>query len=74
MGRYFMLLFRVFSKPEKISVYLRQIVFEINSIGITSLPIIAIISIFMGGIITIQAAFGFTSPLVPLYYSREYVA
>jgi phospholipid/cholesterol/gamma-HCH transport system permease protein len=60
-------MFRVFSKPEKINVYWRQIIHEINSIGISSLPIIAIISVFMGGIITIQAAFGFTSPLVPLY-------
>jgi phospholipid/cholesterol/gamma-HCH transport system permease protein len=67
IGRYFMLMFRVFSKPEKISVYWKQIIHEINSIGISSLPIIAIISVFMGGIITIQAAFGFTSPLVPLY-------
>jgi len=67
IGRYFMLMFRVFSKPEKVSIYWRQIIHEINSIGISSLPIIAIISVFMGGIITIQAAFGFTSPLVPLY-------
>jgi phospholipid/cholesterol/gamma-HCH transport system permease protein len=67
LGRYFMLMARVFSKPQKGSVYWRQIIHEINTIGITSLPIIAIISIFMGGIITIQAAFGFTSPLVPLY-------
>lgn len=66
-GRYFLLVKRTFSKPEKLSVYWRQIVFEINNIGITSLPIIAIISFFMGGVITIQAAFGFTSPLVPLY-------
>lgn len=67
IGRYSLLMLRVFSKPEKVSVYWRQIIHEINSIGISSLPIIAIISIFMGGIITIQAAFGFTSPLVPLY-------
>lgn len=67
LGRYFMLMARVFSKPQKASVYWRQIIHEINTIGITSLPIIAIISVFMGGIITIQAAFGFTSPLVPLY-------
>ncbi|MGZ3918967.1 MAG: MlaE family ABC transporter permease [Bacteroidia bacterium] len=67
IGRYFMLMFRVFSKPQKLSIYWRQIIHEINSIGISSLPIIAIISVFMGGIITIQAAFGFTSPLVPLY-------
>ncbi|MBS1636597.1 MAG: ABC transporter permease [Bacteroidetes bacterium] len=66
-GRYFLLIKRTFSKPEKLSVYWRQIVHEINNIGITSLPIIAIISFFMGGVITIQAAFGFTSPIVPLY-------
>jgi phospholipid/cholesterol/gamma-HCH transport system permease protein len=67
IGRYFMLLYRVFSKPQKFSVYVRQIIFEINNIGISSLPIIAIISVFMGGIITIQSAFGFNSPWVPLY-------
>ncbi len=67
IGRYFMLLFRVFSKPEKFSVYWRQIVYEINSLGIGSLSIVSIISIFMGGVITIQAAFGFESPWIPLY-------
>ena len=67
LGRYFILIRRVFSKPEKVSVYIRQIVHEIDNIGISSLPIIAIISFFMGGVITIQAAFGFTSPIIPLY-------
>jgi phospholipid/cholesterol/gamma-HCH transport system permease protein len=67
IGRYFMLLFRVFSKPEKFSVYWRQIVYEINSLGIGSLSIVSIISVFMGGVITIQAAFGFESPWIPLY-------
>jgi phospholipid/cholesterol/gamma-HCH transport system permease protein len=67
IGLYFSLMLRVFSKPENVRVYWRQIVFEMNNIGITSLPIIAIISVFMGGIITIQAAFGFSSPWVPLY-------
>lgn len=67
IGRYFMLLFKVFSKPEKFSVYWRQIIYEMNSIGIGSLTIVAIISVFMGGVITIQAAFGFSSPWIPLY-------
>ena len=67
IGRYFMLIYRVFSKPEKLSVYWRQIIYEINSIGIGSLSIVAIISVFMGGVITIQTAFGFTSPWIPLY-------
>ena len=67
IGMYFSLMLRVFTRPQKFRVYLRQIVFEINNIGITSMPIIAIISVFMGGIITIQAAFGFDNPMVPLY-------
>lgn len=58
---------KVFKRPQKFSVYIRQIIFEINTIGISSLPIVCIISVFMGGIITIQAAFGFNSPWVPLY-------
>lgn len=67
IGRYFMLLYRVFSKPEKFSVYGRQIIYEIYSLGIGSLSIVSIISVFMGGVITIQAAFGFESPWIPLY-------
>ncbi|MES2679978.1 MAG: ABC transporter permease [Bacteroidota bacterium] len=67
IGRYFMLLSKVFKKPQKLKVYVRQIIYEIDSIGISSLSLVAIISVFMGGIITIQAAFSFTSPLVPIY-------
>ena len=67
IGRYFMLMFRVFSKPDKLSVYFRQTIYEMNSLGIGSLTIVAIISVFMGGVITIQAAFGFSSPWIPLY-------
>ena len=62
-----MLMRRVFGKPEKFSMYFRQIIYEINSLGIGSLGLIAIISVFMGGVITIQSAYNFTSPLIPLY-------
>lgn len=62
-----MLMFRVFKRPQNHKIYFRQIVFEIDAIGISSLTIVAIISVFMGGIIAIQSAFSFTSPLVPLY-------
>jgi phospholipid/cholesterol/gamma-HCH transport system permease protein len=67
IGRYFMLLGRVFRRPQKLSMYWRQIVFEIDNIGISSLSIVAIISVFMGGIIAIQTAFSMSSPLIPLY-------
>jgi len=60
-------MYRVFARPQKFSIYFRQIIFEIDNIGISSLTIVAIISVFMGGVIAIQSAFSFTSPLVPLY-------
>jgi phospholipid/cholesterol/gamma-HCH transport system permease protein len=62
-----MLMGRVFQRPQKFSIYWKQIVFEMDNIGISSLSIIAIISIFMGGVITIQSAYSISSPLIPLY-------
>jgi phospholipid/cholesterol/gamma-HCH transport system permease protein len=66
-GRYFILLRRAFSKPEKASVYRARIIEEINELGVGSLGIVAIISVFIGAVITIQSAFNFDSPLVPIY-------
>lgn len=67
IGRFWLLIKRVFSKPEKLSIYSRQMFHEIDSLGIGSLGIVAIISVFMGAVITIQSAFGFESPWIPLY-------
>lgn len=66
-GRYVILMKRAFSKPEKKSIYLGRIFEEMNVLGIGSLGIVAIISVFMGAVITIQSAFNFESPLIPLY-------
>jgi len=66
-GRYFILLAKVFSKPEKSKVYLRLIVREIDSLGINSLGIVIIISVFMGAVITLQTAYNLENPLIPTY-------
>ena len=58
---------QVFRKPEKWSIYRNRFFQEVESLGLGSVPIVAIISLFMGGVITIQSAFGFESPWVPLY-------
>lgn len=67
LGRYYLLIRQVFQKPEKTSIYLRQVITEINSLGVNSLGIVAIVSIFMGAVITIQTALGIDSGWVPLY-------
>ncbi|MFY9310680.1 MAG: ABC transporter permease [Bacteroidia bacterium] len=66
-GRYVILMKRAFSKPEKSSIYISRIFEEMNILGIGSLGIVAIISVFMGAVITIQSAFNFESPLIPIY-------
>ena len=67
IGRYYSLMVQVFNKPEKKTVFRKRIFEEIDKLGISSLPIVIIISLFMGAVITIQAAFGFESPWIPLY-------
>lgn len=67
IGQYFLLLIRVFKKPEKNSIYWHQLVLEIEKLGIHSIGIVAIISIFMGGIITLQLTYNMISPLMPDY-------
>lgn len=67
IGNYFILMKRAFTKPEKASIYLNRILEEMNILGVGSLGIVAIISVFMGAVMTIQSAFNFESPLVPLY-------
>jgi phospholipid/cholesterol/gamma-HCH transport system permease protein len=67
IGSYFLLMSRVFSKPEKQRVYWRQLLLEIEKLGIQSLGIVAIISVFMGGIITLQLTYNMSNPLMPSY-------
>jgi phospholipid/cholesterol/gamma-HCH transport system permease protein len=67
IGRYFLLLLKVFSKPEKKNVYLKLVVREIDNLGINSLGIVIIISIFMGAVITLQTAYNLENPLIPAY-------
>ncbi|MCC6690178.1 MAG: ABC transporter permease [Bacteroidia bacterium] len=66
-GKYVLLMKRAFGRPEKYTIYYRQSITEINSLGIGSLGIAAIISVFMGAVITIQSSFNFTSAWIPLY-------
>jgi len=65
IGRYFMMLKDVFSKPEKHKIYLRQLFYEIENLGVNSVGIVVIISLFIGGIMTIQFAYSLDNPLYP---------
>ncbi|MDQ1297366.1 MAG: phospholipid/cholesterol/gamma-HCH transport system permease protein, partial [Bacteroidota bacterium] len=66
-GRYILLLKKVFSKPEKPSIYFKQTMHELVYLGLNSVGIIAIISFFMGAVITLQTAYNTENPIYPTY-------
>jgi len=67
IGKYFLFLGRIFKKPDNTKLYWRKIVHEMVSLGLGSLGLIAIISVFMGAVVTIQTVSAIDSPLIPVY-------
>lgn len=66
-GEYILLLYKVFTKPERGKIYYSLIVKEIDKLGIQSIGIVAIISAFMGAVITLQTAYNTENPFLPEY-------
>lgn len=66
-GEYCFFLKDVFSKPEKKSVFFSSILKEIHKLGISSIGIVMIISVFMGAVIALQTAYNLNNPLLPKY-------
>ena len=67
LGRYFVFITKIFSRPEKHRVWLKNFIKEVDSLGVSSIGIIILVSVFIGAAITIQMAYNISSPLVPMY-------
>ena len=67
IGEYFLLMGRTFHQPDKWRMFWRQFSREIEKQGLQSLPLVVIISIFIGAILTIQAKTNTENPLLPTY-------
>lgn len=64
IGRYFIMIKLSFMKPSKFKVLKRLIFKEINDLIIESIPIVVILSFFIGGVVAIQTALNLSSPLL----------
>lgn len=64
-GRYILMIKGMFSKPENGKMYWKEFMHQCNEIGIGSLGIVVIISVFMGAVSALQTAYQLTSPLIP---------
>ena len=69
MGAYVLLMTKVFRRPDRWRLFLRSLVQEIRLLGLDSISIVVILSVFMGAVVTIQTAFQLSDdPLIPTYY------
>lgn len=66
-GDYCLFIWRVFSIPDKWKVFFKRYIDEISKLGIDSIPLVVIISIFIGAVCTIQMELNVSSPLMPRY-------
>ncbi|UKI39871.1 MAG: ABC transporter permease [Alistipes putredinis] len=75
LGEYCLLMKKVFSRPEKARIYMRRILFEMEALGLNSVVITIIISVFMGAVIALQMSINLESPFIPKsmigYATRE---
>lgn len=66
-GEYWLLMARVFRIPDRQRMFWQQYSRELEKQGLQSLPIVIIISLFIGAILTIQAKINTENPLLPTY-------
>ncbi|MBQ3522772.1 MAG: ABC transporter permease [Bacteroidales bacterium] len=78
IGEYYILMTRVFQKPDKWKIFWKQYAIEAYKLIIDSIPIVTIISVFIGAVIVIQTANNMDNPFIPKMYigymAREMLA
>ena len=63
-GKYILMLSGMFSKPENAKLYWKEFMHQCVEIGVGSLGIVTLISIFMGAVSTVQTSYQLVSPLI----------
>lgn len=66
-GKYCLFIKRIITFPDRWHVFFQRTIAEISKLGIDSIPLVIIISLFIGAVITIQMQLNIMSPLIPSY-------
>ncbi len=64
IGEYVIIVLQAFKRPDKGFVFRRQLLYDFKRLGVDSISIISIISLFIGAIIAIQMAYNIDSPFI----------
>ena len=67
IGRYFEFLRQVVGRPERTRLYFQRTLEEVDLLGVRSLGIVALLSVFMGAVITLQTSSNIDAAWIPRY-------
>lgn len=67
-GKFILWLPKIFARPEKLSMYWKEISRQMNDIGVGSFIIVFLIAIFIGAVTAIQFAYQMGGTLIPRWY------
>lgn len=66
IGRYVQLMGQVFSRPKNMKIYRKLLVRELYDLGVNSIGLVGILSIFMGAVVAVQLYQNFKSSAIPV--------
>jgi phospholipid/cholesterol/gamma-HCH transport system permease protein len=64
IGSYLLMMKGMFTKPENFKMYWKELMHQSVEIGLGSLWIVTVISVFMGAVSAVQTAYQLTSPII----------
>ena len=67
-GRHLLFLKKIFRRPEKWRIFWRQCVIEADKLIISSILLVGVISLFIGGVLVIQTASNLENPIIDKMY------
>ncbi|MCU0333471.1 MAG: ABC transporter permease [Chitinophagaceae bacterium] len=65
LGRYIVTIKGMFARPENQKMYWKEFMHQCVEIGVGSLPIVLVISVFLGAVMTVQTAYQLVTNLIP---------
>jgi len=65
IGEYFIFMGKVFSRPERWKLFFKKLIDEMYAMGVGSLPIVLIVAVVMGAVVTLQTGLQIESNWVP---------
>ncbi|MBD5214694.1 MAG: ABC transporter permease [Bacteroidales bacterium] len=66
-GDYCLFMRKVFAMPDRWKLFFKRTLSEVYKLGVDSVPLVVIVSVFIGAVITIQMQLNTSSPLLPAY-------